>query len=162
MLRQEQDQRDDLARVYRLFSRIDGGLTPIAQIVREHIEKVGEDTVEKRRDSIAGVESGVGGGDGEGGASAAGGSGSKRRSGAVVDDPYNTTFVRDLLELHRNYAKLVRVTFQDDALFQRAMKDAFEKFVNKVSFVQLRRSRGLCPHTLAVLLDFGRDARCRD
>jgi cullin 1 len=132
MLRREQEQRDDLARVYRLFSRIDGGLTPIAQIVREHIEKVGDDTVEKRRETIAGGD-GEGGGDGDGGASAGGGSssggGSKRR--AVVDDPYDTTFVRDLLELHRNYAGLVRVTFQDDALFQRAMKDAFERFVNK-------------------------------
>ena len=136
MLRRE--QHDDLARVYRLFSRVENGLIPIAQLVREHIEQVGDAAVEERRTAISPEEEPIRSSGSAAAAEASGGGGAeaegkqqKKKQRAVVDDPYDTKFVSKLLKLHTKYTGLVRVTFQDDPLFQRALKDAFEKFVNK-------------------------------
>ena len=43
------------------------------------------------------------------------------------------TFVRKLLALHNKYRALVHEQFSGHSLFQKALKDAFEVFINKVS-----------------------------
>lgn len=52
-----EDKREDLGRAYRLFSRIDGGLPPIARLVREHFQEMGLGIVRERESGSAAGES---------------------------------------------------------------------------------------------------------
>lgn len=100
------DQRDeDLARLFRLFARVDGGLAPIAKSVREHLQEQGMRVVRQREADF----------------SAAGG---KEAQG-------DSRFVQSLMELHDRAVQLVQGPFQGHTLFQKALKEAFEVFVNQ-------------------------------
>jgi len=97
------NKTEDLSRMYRLFSRVATGLQPIGNIVRKHITDVG----------LAKVKA--------------------QESNADTDlMPY----VQELLDIHDKYTELVgtgpeKGCFQGHAIFQKAMKEAFEVFVNK-------------------------------
>jgi len=96
------NKTDDLSRMFRLFSRIQTGLAPIGNIVRKHITDVGLALV-------------------------------KKQSSAADADlmPY----VQELLDIHDKYTDLVGTNekgcFQGHPIFHKAMKEAFEHFVNK-------------------------------
>jgi len=97
------NKTEDLSRMFRLFSRIPTGLPPIANIVRKHITDVGLALVKKQ---------------------------SVNAEGDLM--PY----VQELLDIHDKYTELVgtgpeKGCFQGHAIFQKAMKEAFEVFVNK-------------------------------
>ena len=140
---------DDLARVFRLYSRLPNGLQTVSRIFKQHVQEQGLAIVRSREAAIA----------------AAGGK----------ESSSDSTFVRALLELH-DKAKTVRVIpqipcrgrcgtvsqlcgelshvtrcirvrddqstatqmveqqFNGHSLFQKVLKDAFELFVNKVGF----------------------------
>eukprot|EP00916_Digyalum_oweni_P008310 GHVL01013921.1.p1 GENE.GHVL01013921.1~~GHVL01013921.1.p1 ORF type:complete len:743 (+),score=153.21 GHVL01013921.1:47-2275(+) len=49
----------------------------------------------------------------------------------VDDEATDTTVVQALLDLHDKYNDVVKESFKNDSLFQRALKDAFETFINK-------------------------------
>jgi cullin 1 len=94
---------EDLSRMFRLFSRIPTGLPPIANIVRKHITDVGQALVKKQ---------------------------SSNAEGDLM--PY----VQELLDIHDKYTELVgtgpdKGCFQGHTIFHKAMKEAFEAFVNK-------------------------------
>jgi len=94
---------DDLSRMFRLFSRIQTGLTPIGNIVRKHITDVGLALV-------------------------------KKQSSTAETDLM--TYVQELLDIHDKYTDLVgtgpeKGCFQGHSIFHKAMKEAFEVFVNK-------------------------------
>jgi cullin 1 len=94
---------DDLSRMFRLFSRIPTGLPPIGNIVRKHITDVGLALV-KRQSSVAEADL--------------------------------MPYVQDLLDIHDKYTELVgtgpeKGCFQGHSIFHKAMKEAFEVFVNK-------------------------------
>ena len=97
------DKTDDLKRMYALFSRVKGGLAPMADVLNKYIEDVGENHVKERKARID--------------------SGGKEKP----DDP---TFVRALLKTHEKYADVIRENFGNHALFQKAMKDAYTKIIN--------------------------------
>lgn len=40
-------QREDLGRMYRLFSRVSNGLTPVADVFRQHVESQGNKLVKE-------------------------------------------------------------------------------------------------------------------
>jgi len=93
---------EDLSRMYRLFSRVSTGLQPIGNIVRKHITDVGLALVKARGD----------------------------------DSEDLMPYVQELLDVHDKYTDLVgtgpeKGCFQGHAIFQKAMKEAFEVFVNK-------------------------------
>jgi len=97
------NKTDDLSRMFRLFSRIPTGLPPIGNIVRKHITDVGLSLV-------------------------------KAQGSAPEGDlmPY----VQELLDVHDKYTDLVgtgpeKGCFQGHPIFHKAMKEAFEVFVNK-------------------------------
>jgi len=97
------NKTDDLSRMYRLFSRIATGLPPIGNIVRKHITDSGLQLVKAQSSNAEG--------------------------GDLM--PY----VQELLDLHDKYSELVgapeKGCFQGHTIFQKAMKEAFEVFVNK-------------------------------
>ena len=107
------DNFDDLGRMFRLFKRLPDGLSPMAEILRQHILALGNDKIEARKAKI------------EAAASADGPKTSKD------DESNDTQFVKDLLVIHDKYMDIVNDKFTGHALFQKALKDAFNEFVNR-------------------------------
>ncbi|DBA04843.1 TPA: hypothetical protein N0F65_004480 [Lagenidium giganteum] len=99
------DKLDDLARMYRLFSRVTNGLEPISDLVQKHITAVGNDIVEKRAAAVA--------------------------SGNIKDAASDPQFIKDILTIHDKFRNIVNDQFAGNPLFQKALKEAFVEFVNK-------------------------------
>jgi cullin 1 len=87
----------------------------MAEILKQHIAMLGGDTIENR---MARMEGSSGDKEGEG----------KVKEKETADDPQ---FVRDLLNLHDKFIKVVNSEFCGNALFQKALKDAFVEVVNR-------------------------------
>ena len=102
----QDDRKEDLSRLFRLFQHVDNGLPPIAAIVKEHITKMGEELVTKREAALEAV------------------------TDAKDKEALDPQFVESLVELHDRSMQLVTEQFQGHALFQKALKEAFEVFVN--------------------------------
>ncbi|CAB9524032.1 Cullin-3 [Seminavis robusta] len=99
----QNDKSEDLQRMFRLFSRLENGLVPIATILQNFVSSMGDDIINRRK---ARLES------------------EKDRN----DDP---KFVKSLIELHEKYLGVVKKDFSGHSLFQKALKDAFVEIVNK-------------------------------
>ncbi|TMW55882.1 hypothetical protein Poli38472_008530 [Pythium oligandrum] len=99
------DKLDDLARMFRLFSRIKNGLEPIAELVQKYITTVGNDIVEKRAKAVA--------------------------EGNIKDAASDPEYIKSILSIHDKFKSVVNEQFQGNSLFQKALKDAFVEFVNK-------------------------------
>lgn len=104
------DQWEDLSRMYRLFQRISNGLEPIAELVKQHILDIGNEKVEQRLTRLE--------------------SENKEGNKDSNDDPQ---FIKDLLAVHDKYLNMVNEQFASNALFQKALKDAYTKLVNQDS-----------------------------
>jgi len=96
------DKTDDLKRMFQLFSRLDDGLQPMADIVQKFITSQGEACVEKRESRL-------------------------KNEKDKNDDP---EFVKSLIDLHEKYLGVIRETFASHHLFQKALKNSFEEIVN--------------------------------
>jgi len=104
------NSRGDLARLYRLYSRVNGGLIPLARAVREFIQGAGLAIVSAREASAA-QEATV-------------------KKGAKGGSEGDVQFVKALLQLLVDSKALIATVFGGHSLFQKALKDAFEVFVN--------------------------------
>eukprot|EP00978_Attheya_sp_CCMP212_P006941 scaffold16220_cov51-Attheya_sp.AAC.4 len=98
------DKSEDLQRMFRLFSRLENGLNPIATIVEQFISAMGKECIDKRKARLDGGE--------------------KDKN----DDP---KFVKSLLSLHDKYLGVIKSDFSGHSLFQKALKDAFVEIMNK-------------------------------
>eukprot|EP00659_Diplonema_papillatum_P022430 gene22430-34356_t len=96
------ERNEELGRMYRLFSRVDNGLSTMADIVREYIEKEG-----KTLNSAFST-----GGPADGG------------------EPASTTYIKACLTLHDKYSSLFADYLNNHEEFLKARKTAFETFVN--------------------------------
>eukprot|EP00497_Spongosphaera_streptacantha_P000994 TRINITY_DN166_c0_g1_i5.p1 TRINITY_DN166_c0_g1~~TRINITY_DN166_c0_g1_i5.p1 ORF type:complete len:494 (-),score=137.03 TRINITY_DN166_c0_g1_i5:2-1483(-) len=98
--------KDDLARLFRLYQAlaIDKGLQPIADAMKRHVCQLGRTHIEKSQELAK--EKG-------------GGSGDK-----------NHELITNLIKLHDRFLNLVKGSFQGDQLFHKALKEAFEDFIN--------------------------------
>lgn len=93
---------EDLARMYNLYSRYPSDLNYIANLVLVHIKKAGETVV---RNAAAGGNNKDG-------------------------EQANHTLVKDLINLHAQYNSVVKNCFQGSQVFHKALKKAFEDFIN--------------------------------
>jgi cullin 1 len=122
------DSNEDLARMFRLFSRIPDGLVPMAEIFRGHVTYVGAEKIDARLARCEGAGAGAGAGD----ASKEKGEGKEGKEGKeekeTNDDPQ---FIKDLLSVHEKYINMVTAQFASNTLFQKALKDAFNDLVNR-------------------------------
>ena len=80
-------------------------MVPIANIVKQHIEQMGSEIVNKRELDVQADP--------------------KKES---ASDP---TFIKALLDLHDKYKAVVQTQFAGNALFQKALKEAFVEFINR-------------------------------
>lgn len=99
-------RKEDLARIYRLFSRVDGALVPIAKTVKDHIQEAGLSIVRQRDAAL---------------------------SSEAKENPADPAYVQSLVDLHEECKQLVLIEFNGNTVFQKALKDAFEVFINKES-----------------------------
>ncbi|CAJ1352614.1 unnamed protein product [Effrenium voratum] len=115
----DNDKREDLARMHRMFTLVDNGLAPIAQSFRQYVTDRGNQIVDERVEQQKSISS----------------------KAEALNDP---TFIQTLLELHDRFKGIVHECFSQDSLFQKSLKEAFEVFVNrdigKFSFAALMSS----------------------
>ena len=100
----ENDKSEDLQRMFRLFSRLDRGLHPIASIVQSFITDKGLEIINQRQ---------------------------ARLEGGEKDSNNDPNFVKALIALHEKYLGVVKEDFGGHSLFQKALKDAFSEVINK-------------------------------
>jgi cullin 1 len=105
------DMREDLSRMYRMFSGINDGLPPMADIFNKYIIEVGEEKIRERTNRLAAADQGD----------------KKKES---PDDP---EYVKALLGIHERFFDLVQTCFDDSAVFHKALKEAFQDIVNRPS-----------------------------
>jgi len=115
----DNDKREDLARMHRMFSLVENGLTPVASAFRQYITDRGNKIVDERMEALKQIAS----------------------KSEALGDP---TFIQALLDLHDRFKGIVTECFSQDSLFQKSLKEAFEVFVNrdigKYSFAALMSS----------------------
>merc|ERR1712232_1192732 len=102
----DNDKREDLARMHRMFSLVDNGLTPIAQAFRAYVTETGNKIVDERVEQVKQMSS----------------------KAEAMNDP---TFIQALLDLHDRFKGIVQECFSQDSLFQKSLKEAFEVFINR-------------------------------
>ncbi len=130
----QQDMYEDLGRLFKLFQRIQNGLEPTAEIFKQHLLACGNEIMEQRQNRLnnaAAAAEGKGKEGGEGGKAAAPkkeSAGDEEGGKESNDDPQ---YIKDLLALHEKYYKMVTEQFHSNALFHKALKDAFVDIVNK-------------------------------
>jgi len=92
--------REDLARLYRLYSYVNQGNEKIAASVRQHICSLGNNFIQKSKEAKGG-------------------------------DKSDHELIRSLIELHDRFLNIVKTQFQSEQVFHKALKEAFEEFINK-------------------------------
>jgi cullin 1 len=115
----DNDKREDLARVHRMYSLVDNGLSAVSQAFRQYVTERGNKIVDERVESAKQLAS----------------------KSEALSDP---TFIQALLDLHDRFKGIVQECFSQDSLFQKSLKEAFEVFINrdigKYTFAQLMSS----------------------
>lgn len=122
----ENNKKDDLLRLYRLYSRVPQGLIPVGQILKNHIQKEGMELVREQRSFIENTKSEASqkGMRDDGPTPAT----PRSASSSSADKP---EYIQRLISLHDRYTELVTNCFGRHAVFTKAMKEAFERFVNE-------------------------------
>ncbi|XP_059297906.1 cullin-1-like [Lycium ferocissimum] len=101
------DKVDDLSLMYRLFCGISNGLEPVANMFEQHVTAEGMELVKQAED--------------------------KASNKAESSGTGKQVFVQKLIELHDKYMAHVTNCFANNSLFHKALKVAFEIFLNKIA-----------------------------
>jgi cullin 1 len=101
------EKLEDLSRLFRLMSRINQGLDPIAQMFQEYISRVGRDIFKKHADEAA-----------------------QKRDYTSFLHFLLESYVVELIQFHNKMDTLVTGPFQNDATFHKALSNGFKSFVN--------------------------------
>jgi len=96
----DNDKREDLGRMHRMFSLVDNGLNPIAQAFRQYVTDRGSKIVDERVEQAKQMAS----------------------KSEALGDP---SFIQTLLDLHDRFKGIVQECFSQDSLFQKSLKEAF-------------------------------------
>lgn len=132
----ENNKYDDLQRLYRLYFRVPFGLSPVGAILKTHIQKEGMELVReyqaqhdaRKNSDIAKTPTS---------SDVYSLSGTSQEASSLSTptgmpaNPERSDFIQSLLQLHDKYMKLVADCFSNHTVFNRSMKEAFERFVNE-------------------------------
>ncbi|CDF36964.1 unnamed protein product [Chondrus crispus] len=125
----ENSKYDDLQRLFRLYNRVTQGLLPIGQILKTHIQREGMELVREQRSRLENLkQADQSKSMPDGGKPSAASTSAAASSGSHSGKP---DFIQSLLALHDRYMHLVSDCFGSHAVFIKAMKEAFERFVNE-------------------------------
>jgi len=101
----DNDKREDLQRMHKIFGLVDGGLNPIAASFKDYVTKAAEKVVSERVEAL--------------------------KTATKQDQSTDTAFVQAMLDLHDRFKSIVNESFSQDSLFQKSLKEAFETALNK-------------------------------
>ncbi|KAJ8440631.1 hypothetical protein Cgig2_031048 [Carnegiea gigantea] len=101
-----EDKVGDLCRMYRLYNKATGGLEPIGNILKQHITEEGIALIQQAEEAANNKAENAGG-------------------------SHEQVFVRNVIELHDKFMGYVNNCFEGHAVFQKALKEAFDIFLNK-------------------------------
>ena len=107
------DKKDDLARMFRLFSAVPKGLVPIASIFKSHVQKEGMSLVTPTEQARLAMKK----------------KGEKPSATTSVEQ----MFTRNAIDLYDKYNSYVKDCFGASALFNRALKEALNTFATRAS-----------------------------
>lgn len=130
----QNNKRDDLQRLCRLYRRVPNGLPPIGAILKQHIQKEGMELVREQRSRIEVAKEAETKAKEEAAKQPGATPAAQNRAGtaayaaALGNKP---DFIQSLLTLHDRYDDVVVNCFDHQPVFIKAMKDAFERFVNE-------------------------------
>ncbi|KAJ3101218.1 hypothetical protein HDU97_001569 [Phlyctochytrium planicorne] len=152
----DQDQVEDLARMYGLLSRVPEGLEKLRLTFEAHVRKQGLSAVEKVAEQAASADAGDKDDEDEekpapkrpstaGKAKAPAGASEKLEA---VDPK---TYVEALLAVHKKYNDLVNVAFRGEAGFVAALDKACREFINRNKVCKAGSSKS--PELLARFCD---------
>ena len=102
-----EDRNEDLRRMFNLFRRLADGLSPMALMTKKFVKSEGGKLLQERRDLIHSLKS----------------KGRKLSS----NDP---DLIDQLMTLHSKMSRLVLELFDNEAQFQRALREAFQEVMN--------------------------------
>ncbi|KAF4714384.1 hypothetical protein FOZ63_031378, partial [Perkinsus olseni] len=108
----DNDRREDLSRLWRMFGLVNNGLTPIAARFKQYVQDSGNSVVDALLEQLR----------------ALGPQPSPQAKAEILSDP---TFVQKLIDMHDRFKTIVAECFQSDGLFQKSLKEAFETFINR-------------------------------
>jgi cullin 1 len=97
----EDNKSEDLSRLFNLYSDVDKGLIPVATAMQQYICKLGDEYITESKEEK-----------------------SKEKNSKHV-------LIQNLIALHDRFLKIVKNEFKSHREFTKAMKDAFEKFINE-------------------------------
>uniref|UniRef100_A0ACD5W0N4 Uncharacterized protein n=1 Tax=Avena sativa TaxID=4498 RepID=A0ACD5W0N4_AVESA len=100
---------EDLSRIYRLFSKMEDGLSQVSQIFKEHVNEEGMSLLKHVSDAAN----------------------RRKNERKEVVCSMEQDFVRKAIELHDKHLTYITSCFQNHTAFHKALKEAFELFCNK-------------------------------
>lgn len=100
---------EDLSRMYRLFSKMEDGLSQLSKVFKEHVNEEGLSLLKQVTDAAN----------------------SRKNERKEVACSLEQDFVRKAIELHDKQLAYVSNCFQNHTAFHKALKEAFELFCNK-------------------------------
>jgi cullin 1 len=101
----DNDKREDLQRMHKIFGLVEGGLNPVAQIFRSYVTERANTVVNDRLEELK-----------------------QATKQEALNDP---SFIQAMLDLHDRFKSIVQDSFSQDSLFQKALKEAFETALNR-------------------------------
>jgi len=102
------EAKEDLYRLFRLYEHVDEALNHIAKAVKAHVCKLGEGFITKSQELA-------------------------KQKGQTRSEK-NHELITNLIKLHNRFLNLVKDSFQGDQIFHKALKEAFEEFINMSYF----------------------------
>lgn len=130
----QNNKRDDLQRLCRLYMRVPKGLIPIGNILKQHIQKEGMELVREQRARLEAASEAAAAAKAQAAQSPTSNAASAARAGTAAHAAAmgsKPDFIQSLLALHDRYNDIVINCFKNETVFNKAMKDAFERFVNE-------------------------------
>ncbi|KAJ3195927.1 hypothetical protein HK101_010606 [Irineochytrium annulatum] len=151
----DQDQVDDLKRMYGLLSRVPEGLEKLRTTFEAHVRKQGLSAVEKVAESAANAEPAGEKGEDEEEEAPKKKPALKGKTGAAGGDKSDAVepkvYVEALLAVHKKYHDLVQDAFRGEAGFVASLDKACREFINRNRVCKVGSSKS--PELLARFCD---------
>lgn len=123
------DKRDDLSRMYRLLSRIDGLIEPMLLVLQSYVTQQGLEAVKAVQSGLVREGSGPRDIDDEAEQQPSKDSDNNTNAEKRAENPA-AAYVEALLATHRQYSEVVATAFKSDPAFVAALDKACRKVVN--------------------------------
>lgn len=126
----QNDRFDDIMRMFQLFNRLKNGIgvNMMADIFREHIIKLGNDTILERKQKLDVLTAALNASKESKDAAA---SSSEKLNSEKETYLIDTTYLKELITIHEKYIQITKTYLQNNSLFHKAIKDSYMNILNK-------------------------------